>query len=76
MKSLNLKMKFGSLNSRANRGLALEKEIGAVCPKCGFSDLNVYYEDGGSSPVGAKCDSCGFRGFFLKGELVPLPAMP
>jgi hypothetical protein len=53
----------------------MEKEVGAVCPKCGFFGLNIYYEDGGISPMGAKCDSCGFKGFFLKDELVPLPAL-
>ena len=43
-----------------------------MCPDCGSSGLNIYYEDRGSSPLGAKCDSCDFMGFFFRGELLPL----
>jgi len=51
----------------------MEKEVGAICPNCGFSGLNIYYDDGASTPLGAKCDLCDFNGLFLKNELIPLP---
>ena len=53
----------------------MEKEIGAECPKCGLLSLNLYYDDYGDSPLGAKCDNCGFRGFYMKEDLVPLAAI-
>ena len=52
----------------------MEKEIGAQCPKCGLLSLNLYYDDG-DSPIGAKCDNCGFKGFYMKEDLVPLAAV-
>jgi DNA-directed RNA polymerase subunit RPC12/RpoP len=53
----------------------MEKEIGAECPKCGLLSLNLYYADDGDSLLGAKCDNCGFKGFSVKGDLVPLAAV-
>ncbi|MGA2791604.1 MAG: hypothetical protein ABSF00_12665 [Candidatus Bathyarchaeia archaeon] len=53
----------------------MEKEIGAECPKCGLLSLNLYYDDDGDSPLGAKCDNCSFRGFYVKEDLVPLAAV-
>jgi hypothetical protein len=53
----------------------LEKETGSECPGCGLLSLDVYYEDDCDSPIGAKCENCGFRGFFMKEELVPLAAV-
>jgi predicted nucleic-acid-binding Zn-ribbon protein len=53
----------------------VEKEVGDECPKCGLLSLNLYYDDGSDSPLGAKCDNCGFRGFFMKEILVPLTAV-
>ena len=54
---------------------SLEKEIGSECPKCGLLSLNVYYEDDCDSAIGAKCENCGFKGFFMKEGLVPLAAV-
>jgi len=48
----------------------MEKEVAVECPKCRERRLNVYFEDGAKSPIGAKCDSCGFTGLFMKEELV------
>jgi DNA-directed RNA polymerase subunit RPC12/RpoP len=53
----------------------LEKEAGSECPGCGLLSLDVYYEDDCDSPIGAKCENCGFRGFFMREELVPLAAV-
>ena len=50
----------------------MEKEIGSECPKCGLLSLDVYYDDYCDSAIGARCGNCGFRGFFMKEELVPL----
>jgi transcription elongation factor Elf1 len=50
----------------------MEKEIGLVCPRCGVNTLNVYYEDDGDLQLGAVCDSCGLRGFFMNNKLVQL----
>jgi len=53
----------------------LEKEIGSECPRCGLLSLNVYYDDDSDSAIGAKCENCGLKGFFMKEELVPLAAV-
>jgi len=53
----------------------MEKEIGAECPKCGLLSLNLYYDDECDSPLGAKCDNCGFKGFYMMQDLVPLAAV-
>jgi len=53
----------------------MEKEVGAICPNCGFSGLNIYYDDGANTPLGAKCDNCDLKGFFLKNELITLPTI-
>ncbi len=52
----------------------MEKEIGDECPNCGLLSLTSYYDDG-DSPIGAKCDNCGFKGFYMKKNLVPLAAV-
>jgi len=63
--------------SRYNKQMVvpMEKEIGAECPKCGLLSLNQYYDDYADSPLGAKCDNCGFTGFYMKQGLVPLAAV-
>ena len=50
----------------------MEKTVGSRCPRCGLAGLNIYFEDGGRSPMGARCDKCSFIGFFVNEELVPL----
>ncbi len=50
----------------------MEKETGFPCPRCGQETLNVYYEDGADLQLGATCDDCGLKGFFVNGKLVPL----
>lgn len=50
----------------------MEKETGSLCPRCGLETLNVYYEDEGDMQLGASCDGCGLKGFFMNGKLIPL----
>lgn len=50
----------------------MEKTTGDVCPRCGSASLNVYYEDFSDEQLGALCDSCSLKGFFMNGKLVPL----
>jgi ribosomal protein L37E len=50
----------------------MEKEICQLCPRCGQHSLNVYYEDGADLQLGASCDECGLKGFFVNGKLIQL----
>ncbi len=50
----------------------MEKETGLLCPRCGETSLNVYYEEGSDLQLGANCDSCGLKGFFMNGRLIQL----
>jgi DNA-directed RNA polymerase subunit RPC12/RpoP len=50
----------------------MEKTTGNACPRCGSQTLNIYYDDGADLELGALCDSCGLKGFFSGGKLVPL----
>jgi len=50
----------------------MEKEIGQRCPRCGLDSLNVYYEDGADLQLGASCDGCGLKGFFMNGKLMEI----
>lgn len=50
----------------------LEKSSGNTCPRCGTNTLNIFYEDGADLELGAVCDECGLRGFFVNGKLVEL----
>jgi len=46
----------------------MEKTIHNVCLKCGENAMNVYYEDGSDIRLGAWCESCNFKGFFVGKE--------
>jgi hypothetical protein len=50
----------------------MDKQTGSLCPRCGLKTLNVFYEDMGDMQIGATCDSCGFKGFFMNENLLPL----
>jgi len=50
----------------------LEKTVGDLCPRCEEYALNVYYEDESDVELGARCENCGFIGFFMRGKLVPM----
>jgi len=56
----------------ASERTGMDKTTGESCPRCGQLTLNVYYEDGTDLQLGAKCDSCGLKGFYMNGKLVPL----
>ncbi|MGO9643133.1 MAG: hypothetical protein ACLPY5_00140 [Candidatus Bathyarchaeia archaeon] len=50
----------------------MEKSTGNSCPKCGSRKLNIYYEDGCDTQLGAMCEACGLKGFFMSNSLVPV----
>jgi DNA-directed RNA polymerase subunit RPC12/RpoP len=50
----------------------MEKIEGHLCPRCGLETLDVYYEEGSDLQLGARCEECGLKGFFMNGKLVPL----
>ena len=52
--------------------LGMDKTTGNTCPRCGLQTLNIYYEEGSDLQLGAHCDECGLKGFFMNGKLVPL----
>jgi hypothetical protein len=52
----------------------LEKESGAICPRCSERTLDTYYTDESDIKVGAHCNTCDLRGFYLSDKLVPLVA--
>mgnify|MGYP001033637036 FL=1 len=47
----------------------MEKTVHNVCPKCGEGAMNVYYEDDSDIRLGAWCESCDLKGFFVGKEL-------
>jgi len=51
----------------------MEKIAGNSCPKCGSRSLNIYYEDGCDIQLGAMCEACGLKGYFMSNSLVPVP---
>jgi transcription elongation factor Elf1 len=50
----------------------MEKQTGFSCPRCGLPTLSVYYEDNGDLEIGATCDECGLKGFYVDSKLIPL----
>jgi hypothetical protein len=50
----------------------MDKTEGNLCPRCGLKTLSIYYEEGSDLQLGAHCDECGLKGFFMNGKLVPL----
>ena len=55
-----------------NTLLFMDKVAGDLCPRCGQRSLDVYYEEGSDLQLGAHCEECGLKGFFMNGKLVPL----
>jgi DNA-directed RNA polymerase subunit RPC12/RpoP len=50
----------------------MDKIEGHLCPRCGMETLDIYYEEGSDLQLGARCEECGLKGFFMNGKLVPL----
>lgn len=61
-----------SPKKKLTRLVEMEKTTGNACPRCGLGTLNIYYDDGADAELGALCDSCGLKGFYASGKLVPL----
>ncbi len=54
----------------------MEKTAGSKCARCCHHKLNVYSSDASDNKLGAWCEYCDFRGFFLGDRLesvVPIP---
>jgi DNA-directed RNA polymerase subunit RPC12/RpoP len=39
------------------------------CPRCGLETLTDYVDEDSDVRHGARCMECGFRGFYVNGEL-------
>jgi len=46
----------------------MEKTMHNVCLRCGEEAMNVYYEDDSDIKLGAWCESCDVKGFFVGKE--------
>jgi len=64
---------YGSRFEFKSDVFVMEKSTGNSCPKCGARSLNIYYEDGCDIQLGAMCEACGLKGFFMSNALVPVP---
>ncbi|HYY90915.1 MAG TPA: hypothetical protein VE955_02910 [Candidatus Dormibacteraeota bacterium] len=53
-------------------GVWLEKVTNNSCPRCGRSEMNVYYSDQTDSPVGAWCEFCNMKAYYHADELVQI----
>jgi hypothetical protein len=51
----------------------MEKTTGHICPRCRRPSLNVYYEDDADVKLGALCESCGLKGYYVEGCPGPVP---
>ncbi len=66
---------LGSASHRSARA-DFEKIIHNLCPRCGCTDLAVYFRSGSRQKVGAFCYSCGLVGFFARDDFFQLGKMP
>jgi len=50
--------------------LKMDEIGGDPCPRCGLRTFTIYYEDDTDLQIGAHCEECGLKGFFMNGKLV------
>ena len=50
----------------------MDKTTGHLCPRCRLESLNIYYEERSDLQLGARCDECGLKGFYVNSKLVQL----
>lgn len=48
----------------------MDKVVGELCPRCGLQTLTIYYEDETDLQLGARCEECGLKGFYMSGKLM------
>lgn len=48
----------------------MDKVPGDVCPRCRLQTLTIYYEEETDLELGAMCEECGFKGFYVNDKLV------
>lgn len=69
---LALSPRYQSGRHISPEGCFLEKVTNYTCPRCGWSEMNVYYSDQADSRVGAWCEHCDMKGYYHGEELVPI----
>ncbi len=50
----------------------LEKITNHECPRCGRTQLNVYFSDQTDNRVGAWCEFCNLKAYYFGETLVPI----
>lgn len=50
----------------------MDKVANEFCPNCHKLSLDIYYSENSDDRLGAQCDSCGLKGFFMGNKLVIL----
>ena len=50
----------------------LEKVTNHECPRCGQTQLNVYFSDQTDNRVGAWCEFCNLKAYYFGETLVPI----
>ena len=48
----------------------LGKVSGDICPRCQLQTPTIYYGEDSDPELGARCEVCGFKGFYMNGKLV------
>lgn len=48
----------------------LDKVPNNQCPTCHENAMAIYYQDETSLEIGAVCEACGRKGFYVGGRLV------
>ncbi|HEV2119029.1 MAG TPA: hypothetical protein VGS11_02815 [Candidatus Bathyarchaeia archaeon] len=52
--------------------ILLEKVTNNSCPRCGHTQLNVYFSDRTDNRVGAWCEFCNLKAYYFGETLVPI----
>ena len=50
----------------------LEKVANNDCPRCGRTELNVYFSDSADNRVGAWCEFCDLKAYYFGEQLIPI----
>jgi ribosomal protein L37AE/L43A len=50
----------------------MEKVTNHECPRCGRTQLNVYFSDQTDNRVGAWCEFCNLKAYYFGERLVPI----
>src|SRR2546425_51539 len=53
-------------------GPMYEKDENRTCPRCGQSNLNIYYSDNADDRLGTWCEGCNLKAYYSGEQLVSL----